>query len=196
MSARLTTPNDDPSVTHVLSPDVAETTLMDLWDKAASCLVQLSRLTFPQIGALVEVEDEAGKPDSSSYAIADRPVTHNMTDMVRLANVPRADLPPEGTTTARPISGTSRWQRCTSRSPSSSTTTWSSRPTTARTNSSRARSSGGWPSRVGFLALGLPRTTGPLSPLKPLTEPLYARSPLGPVNFGCRVTTFAQATCC
>jgi hypothetical protein len=96
MSARLTTPNDDPSVTHVLNPDVAEGTLLDLWGKATDCLVQLSRLTFPRIGALVEVHGEGGS--AGSYAVAGRPITHNMTDMVRLANVPRAVLPPKGTT--------------------------------------------------------------------------------------------------
>jgi hypothetical protein len=100
MSARLTAPNDDPSVTHVLDPDVPEATLEDLWSKAASCLVQLSRLTFPRIGALVEVEANEG-PEADragSYAIAGRPITHNMTDMVRLANIPRAVLPQEGQT--------------------------------------------------------------------------------------------------
>lgn len=91
MSARLTTPNDDPSVTHVLYPDVAETTLQNLWTKVARCLLQLSRLSFPRIGALVEV-------DSGSYEIAGRPITHNMTDMVRLANIPCAVLPQEGET--------------------------------------------------------------------------------------------------
>ncbi|KAK1766503.1 hypothetical protein QBC33DRAFT_578854 [Phialemonium atrogriseum] len=91
MSARLTTPNDDPSVTHVLNPDVAETTLQNLWTKAARCLLQLSQLSYPRIGALVEV-------DSGSYEIAGRPITHNMTDMVRLANIPCAVLPQEGET--------------------------------------------------------------------------------------------------
>ncbi|KAK4034488.1 phosphotransferase [Parachaetomium inaequale] len=103
MSARLTAPSDDPSATHALDPDMTDATLEDLWGKAASCLVQLSRLTFPRIGALVEVEGDGdggrtGSPFSSSYAIAGRPITHNMTDMVRLANVPRAVLPSESRT--------------------------------------------------------------------------------------------------
>ncbi|KAH6635517.1 phosphotransferase [Chaetomium sp. MPI-SDFR-AT-0129] len=96
MSARLTTPNDDPSVTHVLNPDIDEATLEDIWGKAAACLIRLSRLTFPRIGALVEVEGEGNV--AGSYSIAGRPITHNLTDMVRLANVPRAVLPPEGKT--------------------------------------------------------------------------------------------------
>ncbi|KAH8722008.1 phosphotransferase [Ilyonectria robusta] len=73
MSARLTAPNDDPNAQH---------------GKAARCLLQLSRLKFPRIGSLVEAED-------GSYNIAGRPITHNMADMVRLANIPRAVLPPK-----------------------------------------------------------------------------------------------------
>ncbi|KAJ9133890.1 Protein kinase-like domain [Pleurostoma richardsiae] len=91
MSARLTTPDDNPSKTHVLNSDISETVLEDLWSKAARCLLQLSRLTFPRIGALV-------KMDGGSYDIAGRPITHNMTDMVRLANIPCTVLPQEGKT--------------------------------------------------------------------------------------------------
>ena len=96
MSARLTTPNDDPSVVHHLNPDVDEAALQNLWGKAASCLLQLSHLTFPRIGSLVEVEGEGNV--KGSYSIAGRPITHNMTDMIRLANIPRCVLPLEGTT--------------------------------------------------------------------------------------------------
>ena len=97
MSARLTTPNDDPSVSHILNPDIAETTLLKLWTKAASCLLQISRLTFPRIGGLVEIENSN---DKAQYEIAGRPLTHNMTDMIRLANIPHAALPPPNTTYA------------------------------------------------------------------------------------------------
>ncbi|KAM5350184.1 hypothetical protein ACJ41O_006689 [Fusarium nematophilum] len=91
MSARLTRPNDDPGETHVLNPGIPEPTLADLWTKAARCLLQLSQLTFPRIGSLVEASE-------GSFDIARRPITHNMTDMVRLANIPRAVLPPPGKT--------------------------------------------------------------------------------------------------
>ena len=96
MSARLTTPNDDRSVVHRLNPDVDEAALQNLWGKAASCILQLSHLTFPRIGSLVEVEGEGNV--KGSYSIAGRPITHNMTDMIRLANIPRCVLPLEGTT--------------------------------------------------------------------------------------------------
>ncbi|KAJ4304089.1 hypothetical protein N0V88_001699 [Collariella sp. IMI 366227] len=89
MSARVAMPNDDPNVVHVLEPNTLEATLDGLWGKAARCLLQLSRLAFPRIGGLVE-DDRPG-----SYVVAGRPITHNMTDMVRLANIPRAVLPPQ-----------------------------------------------------------------------------------------------------
>ena len=49
MSARLTTPNDDPSMAHRLNPGVDEAALQNLWGKATSCLVQLSRPHFPAL---------------------------------------------------------------------------------------------------------------------------------------------------
>jgi hypothetical protein len=91
VSARLTRPSEDPSAPHVLDPNVSETTLEVIWGKVAHCLLQLSRITFPRIGSLVEAND-------STYEVAGRPITHNMTDMVRLANIPRDVLPPKGKT--------------------------------------------------------------------------------------------------
>ncbi|CAM1503233.1 Fc.00g080090.m01.CDS01 [Cosmosporella sp. VM-42] len=91
LSARLATPNKDLSVTHVLNPNISETTLHHLWTKVATCLLQLSELSFPRIGSLVETVE-------GSYEIAGRPITHNMTDMVRLAHIPPTVLPPPGKT--------------------------------------------------------------------------------------------------
>ncbi|KID82299.1 phosphotransferase [Metarhizium guizhouense ARSEF 977] len=87
MSARLTRPSEDPSAPHVLDPNVAQSTLQAIWCQVAHCLLQLSRLTFPRIGSVIEV-------DKGIYEVARRPITHNMTDMVRLANIPREILPP------------------------------------------------------------------------------------------------------
>ncbi|KAK2018413.1 phosphotransferase [Colletotrichum eremochloae] len=90
-SSRLTIPSDDPSTQHVLDPNVSETTLEDIWGKVARCLLRLSQITFPRIGSLVETKN-------GIYEVAGRPITHNMTDMVRLANIPRSVLPPKGKT--------------------------------------------------------------------------------------------------
>ncbi|KAL3419901.1 phosphotransferase [Phlyctema vagabunda] len=93
MSARLNTPNDDPSIPHVLNPDVTEDTLDILWGQVARYYLQLSRMTFPRIGSVAATE-------KNSYSVVGRPITHNMTDMVRLANIPRIVLPSEGQTYA------------------------------------------------------------------------------------------------
>ncbi|KAI1172339.1 phosphotransferase [Nemania sp. FL0916] len=93
LSGRLTTPNEDLSVTHVLNPSFDEVTLHGLWTQVARCYLQLSQLTFPRIGSLIEV-------DYGSFEVAGRPITHNMCNMDRLANIPHAVLPPEGRTYA------------------------------------------------------------------------------------------------
>ena len=91
VSARLTQPSKDSSEPHVLDPDIADSTLETIWGQIAHCYLQLHQLTFPRIGSLVEISP-------GNYEVKGRPITHNMTDMIRLANVPRAVLPPEGTT--------------------------------------------------------------------------------------------------
>ncbi|GJC99508.1 phosphotransferase [Colletotrichum higginsianum] len=88
VSARLNRRSEDPSAPHVLDANISEAVLEVIWGKVAHCLLQLSCLTFPRIGSLVEADD-------GSYEVSGRPLTHNMTDMVRLANIPRAVLPPE-----------------------------------------------------------------------------------------------------
>ncbi|KAJ4131771.1 hypothetical protein NW768_005968 [Fusarium equiseti] len=88
ISARLTRPSEDPSSPHVLSPNVSDSTLYSIWGKVAHCLLQLSQLTFPKIGSLVETKE-------ANYEVAGRPLSHNMADMVRLANIPRCILPPK-----------------------------------------------------------------------------------------------------
>lgn len=93
VSTRLTTPNKDSSEPHVLDPDVDESTLENIWGQIAQCYLRLHQLTFSRIGSLLETIP--GK-----YEVSGRPITHNMTDMVRLANIPRPILPPEGTTYA------------------------------------------------------------------------------------------------
>ncbi|GAW22562.1 hypothetical protein ANO14919_121020 [Xylariales sp. No.14919] len=93
LSARLTTPSGDPNEPHVLNPGIEEATLEGLWIRVARCYLQLAQLKFPRIGSFVEADD-------GSYDVVGRPITHNMGDMVRLANIPRALLPPKGKTYA------------------------------------------------------------------------------------------------
>ncbi|KAF9767157.1 hypothetical protein IL306_000333 [Fusarium sp. DS 682] len=48
-------------------------------------------LTFPKIGSLLRMGED-------TYEVAGRPVTLNMTEMIRLANIPRCVLPPNDKT--------------------------------------------------------------------------------------------------
>ncbi|KAF5532623.1 aromatic-amino-acid decarboxylase [Fusarium mexicanum] len=86
ISGRLTRPNKDLSVPHVLDLNTPESILETIWTKVALCLLELSGLTFPRIGSLLHT----GK---DTYEVAGRPVTLNMTEMIRLANIPRCILP-------------------------------------------------------------------------------------------------------
>ncbi|KAF4980538.1 hypothetical protein FZEAL_3473 [Fusarium zealandicum] len=91
LSARLNKPSEDASSPHILDSNVSESLLETVWGKVACCLLRLSRLSFPRIGSLVESQEGA-------YEVIGRPITHNMTDMIRLANIPRDILPPKNTT--------------------------------------------------------------------------------------------------
>jgi hypothetical protein len=88
LSDALRNPNDDLNAPHILNPNISESTLQNLYSKWAHCLIQLSQHKFPYIGSLVEGSD-------GSYSVAARPITYNMNNMVQLANIPRAVLPPE-----------------------------------------------------------------------------------------------------
>ncbi|KAG5744851.1 hypothetical protein H9Q69_012687 [Fusarium xylarioides] len=91
ISGRLTMSNKDPSVPYVLNPDTPEPILEGIWTKVAHCLLELSQLTFPRIGSLLQAVKD-------TYEVAGRPVTLNMTEMIRLANIPRCILPSQDKT--------------------------------------------------------------------------------------------------
>ncbi|KAF4438625.1 hypothetical protein F53441_12758 [Fusarium austroafricanum] len=90
ISARLTRPNKDP---HVLDPSVPESTLKAMWGKVARCLLELSQLSFPRIGSLLQTGDDV-------YEVCCRPLSENMSDMIRLANIPSCILPSKDKTYA------------------------------------------------------------------------------------------------
>ncbi|OAQ97246.1 hypothetical protein LLEC1_07062 [Akanthomyces lecanii] len=91
VSARLNAPRKNKSAPHILDPKIPAKTLQRIWTKVADGQLQLSKLRFDRIGALTELPD-------GTIGVGGRPLTHNMTDMIRLANIPRTALPPEGTT--------------------------------------------------------------------------------------------------
>jgi hypothetical protein len=94
LSDLLTIPDQSPDVTQVLNPDILETTLENIYNKAARYLLQLSQPTFPRIGSLVQET----KGDNSVYSVAGRPITQNMNNMLQLGNIPRSVFSSEHTT--------------------------------------------------------------------------------------------------
>ncbi|KAK1623407.1 hypothetical protein BDP81DRAFT_503674 [Colletotrichum phormii] len=74
----------------LLDPEISETKLKDLYYKIARCVLQLAQPTFPHIGAVVETSP-------GSICVAGRPITFNMSNMVKLSNVPESVLPAKGT---------------------------------------------------------------------------------------------------
>ncbi|KAH9905744.1 phosphotransferase [Xylariomycetidae sp. FL2044] len=72
---------------------LSQDTIWKSWVPMAKCLISLSRTGYPRIGSLVQVSP-------NSYAVASRPLTHNMNNLVRLANVPENLLPDRNTTYA------------------------------------------------------------------------------------------------
>ncbi|KAF4781255.1 phosphotransferase [Colletotrichum scovillei] len=84
----LSPPDSD---TLLLDPDIPEARLKDLYYKIAQCVLQLTRPTFSRIGALVETTP-------GSICVAGRPVTLNMTNMVKLSNIPKSVLPAKDAT--------------------------------------------------------------------------------------------------
>ncbi|KAG5770164.1 hypothetical protein H9Q72_002829 [Fusarium xylarioides] len=91
MSHALEAPRDDPNDAPILNPKISETLLTDLYTKMAECVLQLTRPTFPRIGALVE-------SSPGTYEVLERPITLNMNNMFQLSNVPPSVFPPEATT--------------------------------------------------------------------------------------------------
>ena len=71
----------------VLDPNIDENQLGMLYSELAKCLLQLSKLEFPKIGSLSQVDD-------FSWEVTRRPLSMNMNELVRLGTLPRSKLPP------------------------------------------------------------------------------------------------------
>ncbi|TVY57698.1 hypothetical protein LSUE1_G010245 [Lachnellula suecica] len=92
MSHALAMPNEkDPSEAHMLNPDVSEDVLESFYGKVAVHLLQLFEPSFARIGSLAQTGEKA-------FSVAGRPITQNMNNMLQLANIPRATLPPKDRT--------------------------------------------------------------------------------------------------
>lgn len=91
MGQALEAPRDDPNETAILDPSISEEKLKRLYVRIARCLLQFTQPTFPRIGALAKLE-------SGRYAVARRPITQNMINMVQLSNIPKTVFPAEEAT--------------------------------------------------------------------------------------------------
>lgn len=70
----------------LLDPHIDTDKLEMLYGQFADILLQLSRLSFPQIGSLVQ-------RDEFTWESAHRPLTIGMNELVRLGTLPRSKLP-------------------------------------------------------------------------------------------------------
>jgi hypothetical protein len=91
MSHALAMPNEDLTEAHMLNPTISEDMLEIFYGKAAVHLLQLFEPNFPRIGSLAQT-------DENTFSVAGRPITLNMNNMIHLANIPRAILPPKDRT--------------------------------------------------------------------------------------------------
>ncbi|KAI4126794.1 MAG: hypothetical protein LQ347_004831 [Umbilicaria vellea] len=70
----------------ILDPNIAAERLEYVYGQIAHILLQLSKLSFPRIGAPLEVKE-------NSWSVTERPLTMNMTELVQLGNFPPTKLP-------------------------------------------------------------------------------------------------------
>ncbi|KAH9217906.1 hypothetical protein DL95DRAFT_423724 [Leptodontidium sp. 2 PMI_412] len=91
LSEALNDPKNSPDEPDTLDPDIREEKLEYLYGQMAGYLLQLSQQRFSRIGSIVPTKQD-------SYSVVGRPISVNMNNMIRLANIPPAVLPPEGKT--------------------------------------------------------------------------------------------------
>lgn len=70
----------------ILDPNIADAKLELVYGQVADILLQLSTLRLPKIGSLVQVDD-------FTWEVAQRPLSYNANELVRLGTLPRSKLP-------------------------------------------------------------------------------------------------------
>ncbi|KAJ6090254.1 hypothetical protein N7486_009069 [Penicillium sp. IBT 16267x] len=70
----------------ILDPNVDDAKLEPLYGQFADILLQLSTLQLPRIGSLVQIDD-------FTWEVAQRPLSYNANELVRLGTLPRSKLP-------------------------------------------------------------------------------------------------------
>jgi hypothetical protein len=70
----------------ILDPNIDVNTLELLYDQLVGVLLQLSKISFPRIGSLTQVDD-------FTWEVSRRPLSMNMNELVRLGSLPRSKIP-------------------------------------------------------------------------------------------------------
>lgn len=86
MSDALNDPTLESDESHVLDPSICEQKLEFLYRQLANIVLQLSTLTFPSIGSLVQ--DKDGK-----FSVSGRPLIQNMNSLLEFTGVTPKLLP-------------------------------------------------------------------------------------------------------
>ncbi|KAJ5704465.1 hypothetical protein N7447_004382 [Penicillium robsamsonii] len=82
----LNTPGCPKKERGILDPNIDDNTLESLYGQLAGVLLQLSKISFPRIGSLTQVDD-------FTWEVSRRPLSMNMNELVRLGSLPRSKLP-------------------------------------------------------------------------------------------------------
>ncbi|MBE3048157.1 hypothetical protein IMZ48_37755 [Candidatus Bathyarchaeota archaeon] len=88
LSDILTKPTADDKERHVLDADVDKAVLDKIYLQIADYLLQLSRLTFPRIGAI-----SRGRDSPAGWSVTGRPLTYNMNELASVTTYPLGQLP-------------------------------------------------------------------------------------------------------
>lgn len=96
MSDALKDPALEPGESHELDPNISEEKLEFLYRQMSNIVLQLSKLTFPRIGSLVEGTD--GK-----IAVSGRPLIQNMNSLLEFTGATPTLLP------SKPLSESGSW---------------------------------------------------------------------------------------
>lgn len=86
LSDVLNTPGFATADRPILNPNIDDTKLQLLYRQFADVLLQLSTLRLPNIGSLVQIDD-------FTWEVAQRPLSYNANELVRLGTLPRSKLP-------------------------------------------------------------------------------------------------------
>lgn len=82
----LSTPGCPKKERGILDPKINDITLEFLYGQLVYILLQLSKISFPRIGSLTQVDD-------FTWEVSRRPLSMNMNGLVRLGGLPRSKLP-------------------------------------------------------------------------------------------------------